>query len=132
MVLMLQSKIADWLAEQDMIELAILFGSLSRGQENWDSDIDLAVAGESSLSAEEKMHLIEGLVEIVGRPVDLIDLHEVRGTILHQILTTGTLVYCRDHQLYAELIKQMLFDQADFMPYRERILAERREAWIGV
>ena len=29
------------------------------------------------------------------------------------------------------LSKRHLFDQADYLPYRNRILAERRQAWIG-
>lgn len=32
---------------------------------------------------------------------------------------------------YAELISRRLFDQADFFPYRNRILEERRRKWIG-
>ncbi len=31
---------------------------------------------------------------------------------------------------YAELLTRHLFDQADFLPYRERLLAERRKAWM--
>jgi hypothetical protein len=32
---------------------------------------------------------------------------------------------------YADLIRKHLFDQADYLPYRNRILAERRRVWIG-
>lgn len=33
--------------------------------------------------------------------------------------------------LAASLLRQHLFDAADFLPYRDRILEERRRAWIG-
>ena len=32
---------------------------------------------------------------------------------------------------YARLIQRHLIEQADFIPYRNRVLAERRMTWIG-
>jgi uncharacterized protein len=113
------------------IKLAILFGSLGREDADWESDLDVAVAMEKPLSASEKMELIEELSQFCGRPVDLNDLQTAGGLILHRALTTGRLIRCTDHALYAEIIKKMHFNQADFMPYRRRILAQRRSAWIG-
>ena len=123
--------ITRYLAGRPGINLAILFGSLSRGRAMAHSDIDLAVAMARPLTAEEKLEMIEGLAQIVGRPVDLVDLQSADGLILSQILTTGNILLCNNRTLYAELIKKMLFNDADMMPYRDRILAERRKAWIG-
>ncbi len=127
----IEQNILSVLNAQPNIRLALLFGSISRGEGRADSDLDLAVAGQRVLTSEEKIGLIEKLAQVVGRPVDLIDLQSAGGPILSQVLTTGRLIYCTDRVLYAELIKKMLFDQADMMPYRERILAERRKAWIN-
>ena len=33
--------------------------------------------------------------------------------------------------LYARLITKTLFDRTDFLPYRNRILEEKRHAWTG-
>ena len=114
------------------IQLAILFGSLSRGDHRSDSDLDLAVAGDAPLDNQEKEQLIENLALAFGRPVDLVDLRSVGLHILSEVITKGEVIYCIDRTLYAELIKRMLFDNADFAPYRNRILEERRKAWIGV
>jgi predicted nucleotidyltransferase len=124
--------IGNRLAAWPEIKLGILFGSMRRGQEVAASDLDLGVDAGRRLSANEKIALIEDLAELSGRPVDLIDLASAGGVILRQIVTTGKVVHCTDRHLYAELIKKMLFHEADWMPYRSRILAERREAWIGV
>ncbi len=124
--------IAGYLAGYPDIALAILFGSLSRGKAHVHSDLDIAVAQAHALTSAEKLKLIEGLALIVGRPVDLIDLQSTDGLVLAQVLTTGQIILCADRVLYAELIKKMLFDNADMMPYRRRILAERRKAWIGI
>ncbi|PSQ92635.1 MAG: hypothetical protein BRD57_02465 [Proteobacteria bacterium SW_6_67_9] len=54
-----------------------------------------------------------------------------RAPLLGQVLHEGTRLYCESNARYAELIKRHMFDQADWRPYRERILRERRQRWIG-
>lgn len=124
-------ELADALAKRPDIKLGILFGSLAQGQARLESDLDLAVAAERPLDAEAKMTLIEMLAQVAGRAVDLIDLQAVGGLVLVQALTSGKVIYCTDHRLYAELIKKMLFHQADMMPYYQRMLRERRQQWLA-
>lgn len=125
-----ESEISTVLRTQPKICLAVLFGSLGRARGRSDSDLDIAVAAAEPLSADEKMDLIGRLAQGFGRPVDVVDLQAAAGPILAQALTTGRVIHCTDHTLYAELIKRVLFDEADMRPYRDRILAERRRAWI--
>ena len=120
------------LARYPAIKLAILFGSLAKGHATSASDLDLGVAATVSLDTGIKTALIQALAEISGRPVDLVDLQVAHGPILQQVLTQGKLIHCTDRMLYAALIRTMLFNQSDMMPYYDRILAERRKAWIGV
>lgn len=127
----IENKIGRILAGHLELEIGILFGSVSRGGARTDSDIDVAVAGSRTLNADEILALVEEIAVETGRPVDLVDLQASGGSILQQVLTKGKLVYCVDRTRYAELIKRMLFEQADFMPYRQRLLRERRRAWIG-
>ena len=124
--------IARLLARYPTIKLGILFGSLAEERATPESDLDLGVAAAESLDTAMKTALIEALAEISGRPVDLVDLQVVSGPILQHVLTRGKLIYCIDRTLYAALIRTMLFNQSDMMPYYERILAERRKAWIGM
>ena len=122
--------IAECLRGHEHIEAAWLFGSLAQGRERPGSDLDVAVLGERPLSATEKKQLIERLARGSGRPVDLIDLQATRGPIVGRILQDGTPLFCDDTVLYAELIKRWWFDQADWLPYRRRILKDRREQWM--
>lgn len=126
----LESLIRRLLIQHGGIRLAILFGSLANARETPQSDLDLAVLAEARLSAEEKMALIGDLSQATGRPIDLIDLHGVGEPLLGQILKHGVLLFGGETD-YANLIKRHVFDEADFMPYRRRILADRRQAWIG-
>ena len=126
----LNSRIRQILSRQGDIRLAILFGSLAAGDATPQSDLDLAVLMRIPLSAETKMTLIGELSQAIGRPVDLIDLRVAGEPLLGQILKHGVRLFGSDTD-YAELLKRHLFEEADFMPYRRRILAERRRAWIG-
>ena len=76
------------------------------------------------------MDIIAALAEQTGRPVDLIDLKVVAELLLGQVLRHGHRLLDSDGE-YGQLISRHLFEQADFMPYRNRVLAERRVAWIG-
>ena len=125
----LKNHIQQILTRHGGIRLAILFGSLAKGRATPESDLDLAVLMDVPLSAEINMALIGELSHAVGRPVDLIDLRVTGEPILGQILKYGVRLLGSDTN-YAELIKRHLFEEADFMPYRRRILAERRQAWI--
>lgn len=115
---------------QPGVRLAILFGSLMAGTARADSDIDLAVDVGRRLTADEKMALIAEVAAVTSRPVDLVDIRAIGEPLLGQILKHGKRILGSDTD-YAVLISRHLFDQADFLPYRNRILAERRQAWIG-
>jgi predicted nucleotidyltransferase len=110
--------------------LALMFGSVAEGRPRPDSDLDIAVAAKQALTTVEKMDIIAALAEKTGRPVDLIDLKVVGEPLLGQIVRHGRRLVGNDGE-YGRLISWHLFEQADFMPYRNRILAERRAAWIG-
>ena len=113
------------------LKLAILFGSFAKGKETKHSDLDVAVAAERPLNAEQKIQMIEKLSQISGRSIDLIDLQTKRETIFSQAITKGQLIFCHDTKLYAEIIKTVMFNAADFLPLRSRILKDRRHAWIN-
>lgn len=119
------------LQEHDEVRLAIVYGSASEDLQTPESDLDLAVAGTEQLSATSMMKLIEELALITKRPIDLMDLQTTHGPLLKQILSKGEVILKKDATLYGEIIKRMIFAEADFMPYYNRILKERRERWIN-
>lgn len=126
-----QEVIRSVLERHPEIRIALLFGSLAAGKGRRDSDLDLAVAAAQPLSADQKTALIAELAQATGRPVDLVDLRTAVGLVLQEALTTGLRLRVTDKALLAELVKKMWFDEADFQPYRRRILEARRKQWIG-
>ncbi len=118
------------LEQQQDIKLAIVFGSMATGKYSRTSDIDIAVKKEQQLSTNDKIHLIEIITQTTGRAVDLIDLSTVGEPLLGQILKQAIRVIGSDKD-YAELALQHIYAQADFVPYIERALKERRQQWIN-
>lgn len=112
------------------VSLAVLFGSVASGRQQPQSDLDIAVAADRPLTATEKIAIINALAERTGRTIDLVDLNGVAEPLLGQVVRHGRRILGSD-TLYGELINRHLIEQADFMPYRTRLLAERRLAWIG-
>jgi len=112
------------------IQLAVLFGSVAKETANSDSDLDIAVLADHKLSSDEKIQLIQGLAEKIGRPIDLIDLFDPPQPLLGQIIKSGRKIFGTD-EAFAKLAYRNMVDQADFMPLRSRALLERRDAWIN-
>jgi predicted nucleotidyltransferase len=116
-------------AQQSSVELAILFGSVAQNRARPDSDLDIAVRLPQEMTQEQRIHLIEQLAMLFGRPVDLIDLHTAGEPLLGQIFK-GVRIMGSD-EIYARCLARHLIDAADFLPLQQRILKERREQWTS-
>ena len=111
------------------VRMAILFGSLASGRGTAESDLDLAMDAGRPLDLSLKMQLISELADRIGRPVDLVDLRSAGEPLLGQILRYGKKIL-GDNTYYADLIRKHVFDEADFLRYRNEMIAQRRRAWI--
>ena len=125
----LLTELRELLARQDDIRLSIVFGSLAAGRQTPESDLDIAVLTDGPLTTRRKMALIDALAQVSERPIDLIDLSKAGEPLLGEVLKHGQRLTGTD-STWATLLTQHLFDAADFLPYRNRMLRERREAWI--
>ena len=112
------------------VRIVMLFGSCAKGTARPDSDLDLAVDAGRVMTADQRLALTAALAALTGRPVDLIDLRTVGEPLLGQILQYGQRISGTD-QAQAQYLTKHLIDVADFVPLQQRILKERREAWIG-
>jgi predicted nucleotidyltransferase len=126
-----QAQIRQVLNRHQKIKLCMLFGSMASGKASADSDLDIAVAADQPLSAAELLQLTEEFSTATNRDIDLVDLAAATGLISQQALSTGIILQNVDKDLYARMISRMLFNQADMMPYHDRILRERRRQFIN-
>lgn len=124
----LETQLVRLLARYPEFKLAILFGSQASGKVSSESDIDLALLAETAISSELKLELMQSIGAALGRPVDIVDLHDAPEPILGQVFKGKRLL--GDDAVYAALLARHLINTADFVPLQQRILRERREAWI--
>ena len=123
--------LADRLSGEADVRLAIVFGSVAAGTAGFDSDVDLAVMLDRRMDAARRMALLQLVAEVTGRPVDLVDLRDAGVAVMRAALEEGRMLLCRDRRDYFMLLSKMVTDAEDFLPLYERVLAERRKAWIG-
>ena len=109
-------------------KLVILFGSQANGNVTGESDIDIAILSHTPLSSSMRLELIEKIGAWFGRPVDIVDLFDAAEPILGQVFKGRRLL--GDDAVFAALLTKHLFNTADFVPLQQRILTERRNAWI--
>lgn len=117
-------------AEQGL-QLAVVYGSVAVGAMRPDSDVDIALLFDQPLSAERKMDIVARLERELLRTVDLTDLFDLSGTILKQVLSKGRILIQKEEGLFAGLMKKMIYNQTDMMPYVTRTLLERQRRFIN-
>jgi predicted nucleotidyltransferase len=126
---MIDNAVREVVSRYPQVKLAILFGSSAKGTDTADSDLDIAVLRDGPLTSDLKIQIIGDLASRFERPVDLIDLRTAGEPLLGQVLKGRRIL--GDDTTYGNLISRHLIDAADFLPYRNRILAERRARWIA-
>lgn len=109
------------------LQLAILFGSAARDALRPDSDIDLALQYETPLSLEAKQELSLRLETLLHRPIDILELPQLSGTLLKEILYHGKILVKKDPDFLFRHLQKMLYHQADMQPYIRRSQLQRQQ-----
>jgi predicted nucleotidyltransferase len=124
----LEQQLTRFLSRYPQFILGILFGSQATETASKESDIDLALLSDTPISSSLKLELVEQIGAKFGRPVDIIDLFFAAEPVLGQVFKGKRLL--GDDATYASLLTRHLINNADFVPLQQRILTERRDAWI--
>lgn len=123
--------LTDLFNKDESILLVILYGSFAAGRETQNSDIDIAIAGKEKLEPEHLMTLNLRLSKLTGREVDIIDLNNTEGTILTEVITKGAVLKKQDTNLYADLIKKVIYYEEDMADNIRYILKHRQEKFLN-
>lgn len=107
--------------------LIYLFGSFARGEGRADSDIDLAVHAEMSLTGYQLFILSGELSSALGREVQLIDFKEASAVLGAQIVGNHQVLFCEDDVFRANLNIRFLKDYALLNEERACILERIEE-----
>lgn len=110
------------------LRLALLFGSTAGGVTREDSDVDIALLGDAPLSGETRLALAAELDRVIGREIDIVDLHGVPEPLTGEALAGRTLIDRNGAR--AELMLRHLVAVEDFLPLQRRLLADRRRRFL--
>ena len=103
-------------------EAIVLFGSYSRGTQNKESDIDIAIKPENEISKKDLFYLSQELEDIIKKDIDLVNLDNINDSFRYEILINGKTIFCKD---------EFKFEMYKLDMYREYLeLNESRKAII--
>ena len=116
------------LFRQRPVQLAYLFGSQATGRTHAESDVDIAVLLDTSLTADERfaerLTLLGALSHLFGTDnVDVVVLNEASPLLAYEVLRHGVLLYCSDENTRVEFQVRALCAYEDTAPLRH-LLAE--------
>ncbi|KUO49323.1 MAG: DNA polymerase subunit beta [Desulfitibacter sp. BRH_c19] len=90
--------IINYLLEKVDPYLIILFGSVAKGYMRADSDVDLGFLSDKKLDNYEIFLIAQGLADILGREVDLVDLDQASTVFQAQVISSGKVIYCNNEK----------------------------------
>ena len=115
------------LLEREKVQLAYLFGSLSRGEPGHDVDLAILTQGEPAY------RLRVAITDCLGTErVDLVDLRRASPVLRFEIIRTGQLLYqadetaCEDFELST---LRLYKDTAWLRRHQDTYLRERMKQW---
>lgn len=121
------SPIQQCLQRHPDIAAAYIYGSAARGKLTPMSDIDVALVLRERSAFNQKLSLLvevgSDLQKLFRREADVKILNEVQSLpLLHEILSTGKLVFERDRELHRAFVARAVIAYLDFEPIYERCL----------
>lgn len=119
--------VAEIARELPQVEAIYVFGSAAREQMNAESDVDLAVLCPTRLGPQQRWELQAKLATLLGRDVDLVDMHAATTVMQVQVLAEGRVLLDAKPSTRALFEARTLSDYADLNERRAGILADIKE-----
>ncbi len=114
------SRLRECLCVRPEVVMAYLFGSVARGDDRADSDIDVAVLIDIDHCAQGddpygyRAALLGDLLTCLNRnDVDLVLLNDAPGVLSHRVLRDGRLILCRDENRRVQFTERVIRDYCD-------------------
>jgi predicted nucleotidyltransferase len=120
----------DFLADNPDLLLVVIFGSIANDSQRPDSDIDVAFFPKKRFSGRQRQQLVDQIACATGRTVDLVDLSDIDGALLRQILHSGRVIFSKQPGITGILTERLLGWQEDFEPQLNALLESRLQRFI--
>jgi len=131
----LEEKIRKTLEKHEEIIAVYLHGSLARGDQRNDSDIDIALLLKRDFEPDAlyPARIAEELAKEcdLSREIDVRVLNGMPVTFLHQVLKNGVLIHSRDDRRRVEFETRAYDMYLDYKPYFDRFNEIRRRRLLS-
>lgn len=124
------ARLRDYFAESSPPGLvsAYLFGSVARGTEHRESDVDVSILLDRSRHADRadrsalRIDLTSDLIHVLGRnAVDVVILNDAPPELGRRIVTQGERVHCGDAEADHAFVRDVQLRAADLVPFLRRM-----------
>lgn len=88
----LRPQIAELCRKYGVLELSV-FGSMARGDDRPDSDVDFLYLADDAMRLQDLLDLEEELVRLLGRPVDLVPKMGLHRVIRRAVIDESRVLY---------------------------------------
>ncbi|WP_461207152.1 type VII toxin-antitoxin system MntA family adenylyltransferase antitoxin [Clostridium sp. DL1XJH146] len=120
----------EFLLESYDIKLIYIFGSYAKGNNNSNSDLDIAILLDRDFNPLDKLSLISEFTSIFKRDdIDLVILNSANPVLRHQVIKHGKIVYVEDENIKVNFEVRVLKEYMDMEPFR-RVQTKSVEDWI--
>jgi len=129
----IEDAIRTTLQKEDDILFAYLYGSVARGMERAESDIDIGIflADPQKKGRYYPEQLAVRIENTVDREVDVRVLNDRNPTFLHQVLAYGTLLFSRDERRRIQFEGEVYDRYLDISYYMKQYDAIRRKELLA-
>lgn len=101
------------------IKLIYIFGSYAKGNNNANSDLDIAVLLNNDYDPMDKLSLIGDLTSIFKRDdIDLVVLNSANSVLKHQVIKYGKLIFMENEDIKVNFQVRVLKEYMDMEPFR--------------
>ncbi|WP_319508855.1 nucleotidyltransferase domain-containing protein [uncultured Methanolobus sp.] len=116
----------EFFQNEEYVELAYLFGSVSEGKAGVLSDIDIGVYLSGSLTKSQRNHkrieLIGSLTTLLkSDSVDLLVINDTSPVLSFEIIKPNVLIHARDHSLRVDVEHRIMSTYLDWKYYEDRL-----------
>lgn len=107
-------QLKDYLAKNQTVSLAFLYGSTAKGRQTDESDVDLAVYLQDTT---QENRIWQEVSKIVGQEVDLVVLNNAPATLTANVFKTGLPLAIKNRVLYWNLYLDKTLEAEDFADF---------------
>jgi predicted nucleotidyltransferase len=125
----------DFFSKYPHVLSAYLFGSTALGISNSDSDMDIAIRIDTSLTPisylDLRIQITDDLEKHLGCKVDIVVLNTASLKMIHQVIVNGRLLFSKNRDKELDYLVQKRKEYFDFKYYINKDIREMR-SYFGV